>query len=184
MKKLIIITVAAFSIFIAQDYSYAEAINNGRDVTRPLARFDTSYQYQDMVKGHAEHTFTIRTDKPFCMAPGWEIAVRADLPCVLTNKITSNEPGKDFNFGLGDVLTQILLVRHEGDMWAFAAGTQMIFPTGSTTQMGMANATSRPNVPARRSSSTMRPEVHRLEFQMPIIPAPITAYVAKSALPP
>jgi len=160
MKKLIIIIVAASLILIARDHSYAEAINNGRDITRPLARFDMSYEYQDMLKGHAENTFTIRTDKPFCMAPGWQIALRADLPCVLTNKITSSEPGKDFNFGLGDVLTQILLVRNEGDFWAFAAGTQLIFPTGSTTQMGNGKYQAVPTFGVRR----MLPEISEGSF--------------------
>jgi hypothetical protein len=160
MKNLIIIIAAAFSIFTAQDYVCAETINNGRDITRPLTRFDTSYEYQDTLKGHAENTFTIRTDRPFCMAPGWEMAVRTDLPCVLTNKITSNEPGKDFNFGLGDVLTQILLVRNEGDFWAFAAGTQLIFPTGTTTQMGNGKYQAVPTFGIRR----MLPEISEGSF--------------------
>ena len=160
MNKFIAITVAALSIILAPDLSCAEVINNGQDITRPLSRFDASHEYQFMVKGHAEHTFTLRTDRPFNMAEGWQIATRADLPCVLTNKITQEESGKEFNFGLGDVLTQVLLVRYIDDFWALAGGTQLIFPTASTDQMGNGKYQVVPSFGIRR----MLPEISEGSF--------------------
>ena len=120
----------------AAETPWEKALNNGQDITRPLARFDTSYQYQTLQGNRTENFFTLRTDRPFVINDRWWIGTRVDLPCILTNKKTALDPEGPFKFGLGDVLTQFLLIRFFDERWAAAAGNQFIFPTAHTSQMG------------------------------------------------
>ena len=88
IKRILFI---AFLIFVLPASSFSaekeevRQINNGQDITRPLARFDTSYQYQTLQGGRTENFFTFRTDRPFVINDRWWIGTRVDLPCILTN---------------------------------------------------------------------------------------------------
>ena len=124
------------AVSFAAEIPQAKVLNNGQDVTRPLARFDARYQYQLLAKKSSKDIFTFRTDRPFIINKDWQIGTRLDLPSVLTNKKTAQEPGGPYKFGLGDVLGQVLLIRQFDDLWAAAAGPQFVFPTAGTDQMG------------------------------------------------
>ena len=56
----------------------AQEVNNGQDITRPLARLDLRYGYQNVPKaphGHDDmHIYTLRMDKPFAISPEWMLA--------------------------------------------------------------------------------------------------------------
>lgn len=128
-----------------------EELNTGQDICRPLSRFDARYQYQLLEKKYSKNTFTLRTDRPFVIDKGWKIATRLDFLSVLTNKATPQEPGGPLKFGLGDLLSQVLLIREFNDRWAAAAGTQFIFPTASTNQMGSGKYQLVPTLGVRRT---------------------------------
>jgi len=110
--------------------------NTGQDITRPLARLDARYPYQLLAKKRSKDIFTLRTDRPIVLNDHGGIGTRMDLPLVLTNKKTAREPGGPYKFGLGDVLGQVLLIRKFDDLWAAAAGSEAVFPTSRTDQMG------------------------------------------------
>ena len=133
---LALLSFVLFSSAFASEVPGTKELNTGQDVTRPLARFDARYQYQLLAKKSSKDTFTFRTDRPFDINEKWTIGTRMDLPCVLTDKKTAQEPGGPYKFGLGDILGQALLIRKFDDLWAAAAGTQFIFPTAGTDQMG------------------------------------------------
>ena len=142
----------AFSVSAtASEVGENQQINNGQDITRPLSRVDARYQYQLLKEGRSKNIFTFRSDRPIVLSEHWGIGLRADLPLDLTNKVAADEPEGDLRFGLGDVLGQILLARKFNDQWAAAAGTQFIFPTGSTGQMGDGKYQVVPTVGVRRS---------------------------------
>ena len=121
---------------LASEVPPHKELNTGQDITRPLSRFDVRYQYELLAKKSSKDTFTFRADRPFVINEHWEIGSRLDLPCVLTDKKTAQEPGGPYKFGLGDLLGQVLLIRNFNERWAAAAGPQFIFPTSGTDQMG------------------------------------------------
>jgi hypothetical protein len=126
-------------------------INNGQDITRPLSRVDARYQYQLLKAGRSKNIFTLRSDRPIAFNDSWGIGLRADLPLDITNKVTAEEPNGDLRAGLGDVLGQILVARKFNDLWAAAVGTQFVFPTAGTDQMGDGKYQVVPTVGVRRS---------------------------------
>ena len=128
-------------------------VNNGQDITRPLARFDAHYQYQLLQNGRAKNIFTFRTDRPFAVNEHWGIGTRVDPPCLITNKVTADEPEGTTKFGLGDLLSQVILIRKFSDLWAAGAGTQFVFPTASTDQMGDGKYQLLPTLGIRRQLS-------------------------------
>jgi hypothetical protein len=128
-----------------------DASNNGQDLTRPLTRLDLRYQYQTsgQDRDEATDTFKIRMDKPFDLPDGWQLALRADLPLALTNVTSSSNPGGNYQFGLGDVLTQAMMIKTVDRNFAWGVGTQLIFPTASTDAMGGGKYRVVPTVGAR-----------------------------------
>ena len=124
--------------------------NNGQDITRPLSRFDVRYQYQLLQGGRCKNTFTVRADRPFVINEHWGIGTRIDLPFLLANKVTADEPNGVLKAGLGDLLSQILLIRKLNELWAVGTGTQFIFPTAGNDQMGDGKYQLLPTVGVRR----------------------------------
>jgi hypothetical protein len=143
----LVLSASAFAAEVGQN----RQINNGQDMTRPLSRVDARYQYQLLKDGRSKNIFTLRSDRPIVLNDSWGIGLRADLPFDLTNKVTAEEPDGDFRAGLGDVLGQIFLARKFNDDWAAAAGTQFVFPTAGTDQMGDGKYQVVPSVGVRRS---------------------------------
>jgi len=148
--------LALFSLVLSAAAFAAEVggnrqINNGQDITRPLSRVDARYQYQLLKGERSKNIFTLRSDRPIVLNDFWGIGLRVDLPSDLTNKVTADEPNGALRFGLGDILAQILLARKFNDQWAAAAGTQFVFPTAGTDQMGDGKYQVVPTLGVRRS---------------------------------
>jgi hypothetical protein len=59
------------------------------------------------------------------------LAFRNDLPFVVKDPITSNNPTGQYLYGLGDADTQIAIIRQFDQRWAAGAGVRLIAPTGS-----------------------------------------------------
>jgi hypothetical protein len=94
-----------------------DATNNGQDFTRPPAQHDFRYLFQDQGDDLWRDTFTLRVNRPFPLGDGWEIGTRLDLPFVLTNKSSKDNPeGKD-TFGLGDVPSNQSRVIRQNLLW-------------------------------------------------------------------
>ena len=150
---LVLLSFVLPAAVFAAEVGENQQINNGQDITRPLSRVDTRYQYQLLKGDRSKNIFTLRSDCPIVLNDHWGIGLRADLPADLTNKITANEPNGALRFGLGDVLAQILLARKFNDRWAAAAGTEFVFPTAGTDQMGDGKYQIVPTLGVRRSLS-------------------------------
>ena len=142
-----VFSAAAFAAEVGEN----RQINNGQDITRPLARVDARYQYQLLKGERSKNIFTLRSDYPIVLNDYWGIGLRADLPCDLTNKIAADEPNGALRFGLGDVLGQVLLATKFNDRWAAAAGAEFVFPTAGTDQMGDGKYQIVPTLGVRRS---------------------------------
>jgi len=115
-----------------------EEVSNPRDFTPPLPRFDVRFQYLNApsVDHDNGYIITLRVDKPFRLGEAWSLATRLDLPFVVTDIISTDNPNGNFKFGLGDVLVQGLFINTLTQRFAWGLGTQLMFPTASEDQMG------------------------------------------------
>jgi hypothetical protein len=118
----------------------ADAENNGQDFTRPLSLFQLRYQYQTAPGSGSEKgtmrdvttdTVTPRADQRFDLSPQWTLALRADLPTVAKNPISSGNPTGSYEYGIGDADLQATIVRSFDARWAAGIGARIIAPTGA-----------------------------------------------------
>jgi len=128
---------AGGSAFAASpDDSSDNELNNGEDFTRPPARWDLSYQFQDKADDVEQNTFTLRRDQPFVLGGGWKLATRFDIPFVQNDKTSRDNPNGDTHFGTGDDLVQAILIDSVTDRFAAGAGMRAVFPTANEDQFG------------------------------------------------
>jgi len=117
--------------------SFADDVpNNGLDFTRPPAQYDFRFRFDEKSDDVWKDTFILRVNRPFPLGDGWKIGTRLDLPFVLTNKSSQDNPdGKD-TFGLGDVLLQGVLIDEFSKRWAAGLGPRLVLPTANQDQFG------------------------------------------------
>lgn len=144
-RKLLVIACFCTAV-ILQPATGARAeqtgeVNNGQDITKPLARLDLRYEYQNapIATSHHDdtHLITFRVDKPVELNSEWLLAMRFDLPVMFTDRLSKDNTRGDTRFGLSDVLGQALLVHTPGPDFAWAAGAQLVFPTATEEEMGL-----------------------------------------------
>jgi Putative MetA-pathway of phenol degradation len=127
----------------AQQVSPSSALlaanNNGQDFTRPENLFQIRNLYQTApgsgsVPGTL-HTVTtemtiLRADGVIALTQEWSIALRGDLPFVVRDPLTADNPAGQFVSGLGDADVQAALIRQFDSRWAAGAGLRFVAPTG------------------------------------------------------
>lgn len=106
---------------------------NGQDVTRPVTRFDIRAQAQTGAGNQNGNTttLTLRTDSAIKFPSKWQIALRVDAPfesfrCPHPTCKNGCYPSSH----MGDSLFQVFAITPDQDLWCFAAGMKIIFPTG------------------------------------------------------
>ena len=116
----------------------ANESENGLDPTNPISRTDLRYQYQNLPpSGHDDfHSVALRGDQLYRRNETWGWATRIDVPLVVTNQASGDNPDGGTEFGFGDVLIQGIVINRPNEMFAWMAGSQFIFPTASQDQMG------------------------------------------------
>jgi hypothetical protein len=123
--------------------SQKESDNTGNDLFRPPANL---FQMMDEYKtapgsGSAPgstrdvttETLNLRMDHSLDLAPLWILALRADLPLVAKNPITSDNPDGGYVGGVGDVDVQAIIIHNLDARWAVGFGARLITPTGGDT---------------------------------------------------
>jgi hypothetical protein len=153
---------AAVNIARAEDDTQ---LNNGQDLTRPERRFDLRYQFQDKGDGVEQSQFILRTDSKIHLSDDWRIATRLDVPLVLNNKTGSDNPLGKTKFGLGDLLTEAVLVHDLDERIGIGGGLRVLYPTGSEDQFGGGKFQFIPLVGAR----FFVPEISKGSFFEPIV---------------
>lgn len=118
----------------------ASVDNNGQDFTRPENLFQIRNLYQTAPgRGSAPGTFrtvtstitVLRADGKINLAPQWTLALRGDLPFVVRNPLTADNPLGQYIGGLGDADVQAALIRNFDSRWAAGAGLRLLAPTGA-----------------------------------------------------
>jgi hypothetical protein len=141
--------------------SAAEQANDGEDFTRPLSRVDLRYQYErENKRNHDKHVFTFRADRPIQLEENWKIALRLDLPLSYTDVVSDDNRTGQYQFGMGDLLTQVAIIKTLSSRWAVGAGSRLIFPTASQDQMGSGRYQAVPIVRARYMWPELSPGSH------------------------
>jgi hypothetical protein len=67
------------------------------------------------------------------LAPSWILALRADLPLVAKNPLSSSNPDGDYLSGIGDADIQAVIVHNLDQRWTVGFGARLITPTGDDT---------------------------------------------------
>ena len=139
--------------------------NNGTDPTRPRTQLLTLYEFENLPgpAPDSSNTFTLRAIQKLTVDDHWSGSLRVDVPLVLTNAPSSDDPDGRFAFGSGDVLAQAAAVYTPNQRWAFAVGTQFTFPTASRETTGSGKYTALPGAVFR----CMLPELSPGSFFAP-----------------
>ena len=114
--------------------------NNGQDFTRPESLIQLRNIVETAPGGGSipgtlrtvtTDTSVLRADYKFDIAPQWTVALRGDLPFILKNAITADDPTGAYVGGLGDADMQAALIDTISARWAAGAGLRIVAPTGT-----------------------------------------------------
>jgi hypothetical protein len=117
--------------------------NTGNDLFRPPPNlFQMMYDYKTApgngstrgsTRDVTTETLNLRMDHSLDLAPLWILALRADLPLVAKNPITSDNPDGGYVGGVGDADVQAVIIHNLDARWAVGFGARLITPTGGDT---------------------------------------------------
>lgn len=148
----------AASAAIAQEAPGASSAS-GNDVAQPIQRMDLRGEISSK-EDSDEFTTTLRYARPQPIGGGWTVNLRADLPVVRNDEVTTDNPNGDHHFGLGDVLVQAVFVRHTSETEGLGIGAQLLAPTASEEGLGKGKWRLRPTAGYR----WMLPEISEKTF--------------------
>jgi hypothetical protein len=114
--------------------------NTGNDLFRPPANlFQMMYDYKTApgsgslpgsTRDVTTETLNLRMDHSLDLAPMWILALRADLPLLTKNPLSSSNPDGDYLTGIGDADVQAVIVHNLDQRWTVGFGARLIAPTG------------------------------------------------------
>jgi hypothetical protein len=114
--------------------------NTGNDLFRPPANlFQMMYDYKTAPGSGSQpgstrdvttETLNLRMDHSLDLAPMWILALRADLPLLAKNPLSSSNPDGDYLSGIGDADVQALIIHNLDQRWTVGFGARLITPTG------------------------------------------------------
>ena len=116
-----------------------QADNTGDDFIRPLKLLQFLYEYKTAPgsgsqKGTINDVTTdivkLRSDYWIDLSSQWTLALRADLPLLAKDPITSDNPAGHFLYGAGDADFQAALLHEFNARWAINFGARLTAPTG------------------------------------------------------
>ncbi|MHC4206807.1 MAG: hypothetical protein ACYSTT_19300 [Planctomycetota bacterium] len=132
-------------LITGEDY---EGINTGVDFTKPFARTEFEYQYQQVTSNNEASFFTFRQYAPYRLNNGWVISGRIEIPLIYTDIPSRDNPNGDYELGAGDLATQLLLIQPPRGRWSFVSGARFLWPTASQDQMGTGKYVAGPTIGA------------------------------------
>ena len=117
--------------------------NTGNDLFRPPANlFQMMYDYKTApgsgsapgsTRDVTTETLNLRMDHSLDLAPLWILALRADLPLLAKNPISSSNPEGNYFGGVGDADVQAIIIHNLNQRWTIGFGGRLITPTGGDT---------------------------------------------------
>jgi hypothetical protein len=123
--------------------SQKENDNTGNDLFSPPANlFQMLNEYRTApgsgstpgsTRDVTTETLNLRVDHSLDLAPMWILALRADVPLLAKNAITSDNPNGDYLSGVGDTDVQAVIIHNLDQRWTVGFGARLITPTGGDT---------------------------------------------------
>jgi hypothetical protein len=120
-----------------------QSANDGNDLFRPPGNlFQMMDQYRTApgsgsapgsTREVTTETLNLRMDHSLDLAPLWILALRADLPLLAKNPLTSGNPDGDYLTGVGDADVQAVIIHNLDQRWTVGFGARLITPTGGDT---------------------------------------------------
>jgi hypothetical protein len=117
--------------------------NTGNDLFRPPPNlFQMMYDYttapgngstRGSTRDVTTETLNLRMDHSLDLAPLWILALRADVPLLAKNPISSTNPEGDYFSGVGDADVQAVIIHNLDQRWTIGFGARLITPTGGDT---------------------------------------------------
>jgi hypothetical protein len=117
--------------------------NDGNDFFRPPANlFQMMDQYRTSpgsgsmpgsIRDTTTETLNLRYDHALDLAPSWILGLRANLPLVDKNPISSGNPDGNYLQGIGDADVQAVIIRNLSQRLAVGFGARLVAPTGGDT---------------------------------------------------
>jgi hypothetical protein len=117
--------------------------SDGNDLFSPPANlFQTLNEYRTApgsgstpgsTRDVTTETLNLRMDHSLDLAPMWILALRADVPLLAKNAITSDNPNGDYLSGVGDTDVQAVILHNLDQRWTVGFGARLITPTGGDT---------------------------------------------------
>lgn len=119
----------------------AGAAKTGADPTDFITRYEPSYEHKELGSGADLDVFTLRTD--FALRP--DVSIRLDFPMVGFKAGTQLAgAGFESNFGLGDLVTQVMHKPWAGKKAAAIYGLRLDLDTATTPEAGQGGTTYTP----------------------------------------
>jgi hypothetical protein len=130
--------------------SNEEEDDTGEDITRPRAGADLRYRYSHVQSAnHDNNLVRLRGELPVTLDDSWKLALRLYLPLRYTNVTGSDNPAGQYQFGMGDLMTELIVLKALNARWAVGTGVRLAFPTASEAEMGTGKYRAMPEVGAR-----------------------------------
>ena len=117
-----------------------QAENNGQDFIRPVNLLQLRYEYSTAPGSGSEpgtirqvtsDIVSLRADHRIDLVPQWALGLRANLPFLAKNPISSDNPTGEYRYGVGDADVQAALMHQLDTRWA--AGFSLPPPVGTSS---------------------------------------------------
>ena len=100
-------------------------------------RFDNWLYYQENLDSSARWQYRPRFFIPFSLPQGWTFTQRADLPVFYTDKVGTDNPNGDWEWGIGDwFIEEIFATPELAKNFRMSASVRFVFPTGGSSPFG------------------------------------------------
>jgi hypothetical protein len=138
---------------------------NGEDFTRPVTRFDLRFEYNASpgsgpTQGSIQRVDTgiaaLRAEREINLDAHWKLGLLTELPLVVNNAITSDNPLGNRVSGLGDAFFQAALITRLDDL---NLGARMVAPT-ATDRLGAGRWQIMPAFGMRYSFTELGPDTY------------------------
>ncbi len=114
----------------------AESPGSDVDLTRPVTRFHLRDQIVGKDDGVIQDKTILRLDHVVSLSEQWKIGGRVDVPLMISNDKSSDNPSGRTRFGTGDLLTQVVFVHLPTERFAYGVGLRLLLPTASEDEFG------------------------------------------------
>ena len=127
--------IVAAALSLTPSASASERVPEPPDAPQP--RVETWFDYQENADDSGQYELTQKIYIPLGSSGGWRFTGRVDLPFLYTNKEGSGNPDGDWEFRIGDSLTELYATTPPvAPHLALGGSLRLVWPTGGQPPFG------------------------------------------------